>query len=94
MSSFALHDIFSKAKYGDMQAFVQKLRAMGYQQVELIDTTNGMFMSPWEAKWISRAALRCWWEKVKKKNTTSDLHLPQIGGHSIVHNMNQLYFCA
>ncbi|MBQ3938840.1 MAG: class I SAM-dependent methyltransferase [Clostridia bacterium] len=51
--TFALHDIFSKAKYGDMQAFVQKLRTMGYQQVELIDTTNGMFMSPWEAKWMA-----------------------------------------
>ena len=50
---FALHDIFSKAKYGDMQAFINKLRAMGYEKVELIDTTNGMFMSPWEAKWMA-----------------------------------------
>ena len=30
-----------------------KLRAMGYEKVELIDTTNGMFMSPWEAKWMA-----------------------------------------
>ena len=51
--TFALHDIFSKAKYGDMQAFVQKLRAMGYEQVELIDTTRGMFMSPGEARWMA-----------------------------------------
>ncbi len=50
---FALHDIFSKARYGDMHAFVQKLRAMGYEQVELIDTTNGMFMSPAEARWMA-----------------------------------------
>ena len=50
---FALHDIFSEAKYGDMQAFFNKLRAMGYEKVELIDTTNGMFMSPWEAKWMA-----------------------------------------
>ena len=50
---FALHDIFSEAKYGDMQAFFNKLRAMGYEKVELIDTTNGMFMSPWEAKWMT-----------------------------------------
>ena len=28
--SFAIHDIFSKSKYGDMQAFVRKLRDMGY----------------------------------------------------------------
>ena len=51
--TFALHDIFSKAKYGDMQAFVRRLQSMGYEQVELIDTTKGMFMSPWEAKWMA-----------------------------------------
>ena len=51
--SFALHDIFSKAKYGDMQAFVRLLRSMGYEKVELIDTTNGIFMSPREAKWMA-----------------------------------------
>ena len=51
--TFALHDIFSKAKYGEMQAFVDKLREMGYEKVELIDTTKGMFMSPWEAKWMA-----------------------------------------
>ena len=48
--TFALHDIFSRAKYGDMQAFVQKLRGMGYERVELIDTTQNLFMSPSEAK--------------------------------------------
>ena len=48
--TFALHDIFSEARYGDMQAFAEKLRAMGYKKVELIDTTNGIFMSPHEAK--------------------------------------------
>ena len=51
--TFALHDIFSKAKYGDMQAFVDKLREMGYEKAELIDTTRGMFMSPWEAQWMA-----------------------------------------
>ena len=34
---------------GDMQAFVQKLRDMGYECVELIDTTDGSFMTPKEA---------------------------------------------
>ena len=47
--TFALHDIFSKAKYGDMQAFVQKLRDLGYESVELIDTTDGRFMTRQEA---------------------------------------------
>ena len=51
--TFAIHDIFSKSKYGDMQAFVRKLRDMGYQRVELIDTTNGQFMTRFEAGWMA-----------------------------------------
>ena len=51
--TFALHDIFSRSKYGDMQAFVQKLRDMGYAQVELIDTTKGKYMSGFEAAWMA-----------------------------------------
>lgn len=51
--TFALHDIFSKSKYGDMESFAEKLRAMGYQRVEFIDTTNGIFMSPYEAGWMA-----------------------------------------
>lgn len=50
--TFALHDIFSKSKYGDMQAFVKKLKDMGYEKVDLIDTTSGRFMTPFEAKWM------------------------------------------
>ncbi len=50
---FALHDIFSKSKYGDMQAFVKKLCDMGYRQVELIDTTDGKFMKKSEAAWMA-----------------------------------------
>ena len=49
---FALHDIFSASKYGDMQAFVKKLKDMGYQKVELIDTTDGKFMKKSEAGWM------------------------------------------
>ena len=51
--TFAIHDIFSKSKYGDMQAFVRKLKDMGYEQVELIPTDSGRFMTPWEAKWMA-----------------------------------------
>lgn len=50
--AFAIHDIFSKSKYGDMQAFVKRLRDMGYQRVELIDTTDGKFMTKFEAGWM------------------------------------------
>ena len=51
--AFALHDIFSKSKYGDMQAFVRQLKDMGYQRVELIDTTDGIFMTKFEATWMA-----------------------------------------
>lgn len=50
--SFAIHDIFSKNKYGEMQSFVKKLKGLGYERAELIPTDNGKFMSPWEAKWM------------------------------------------
>ncbi len=52
-NALALHDIFSEARYGDMQAFMKKLRALGYEKVELIDTTNGRFMSKREASWMA-----------------------------------------
>ena len=48
---FALHDIFSKSKYGDIRAFVKKLKDMGYEKVELIDST-GRFMTKWESVWM------------------------------------------
>lgn len=35
-----------------MQAFARKLREMGYLKVELIDTTNGKFMTRFEAGWM------------------------------------------
>ena len=47
---FAIHDLMSEHRYGDMQTFVKKLKDMGYEQVELIDTTDGKFMSKSEAK--------------------------------------------
>ncbi len=51
--TFAIHDIFSKTKYGDMQSFIKKLKAMGYKKVELIDTTQGKFMTHFEARWMA-----------------------------------------
>lgn len=50
--TFAIHDIMSKGKYGDMQSFVEKLKSMGYEEVKLIDTTNGMFMTKFESTWM------------------------------------------
>ena len=53
--TFALHDIFSKARYGDMQSFIKKLWDMGYEDVRLIDTADGTFMSKWESVWMDLA---------------------------------------
>ena len=50
--TFALHDIFAKSRYGDMQAFVRKLKDMGCEEVRLIDTTDGTFMTKGEAGWM------------------------------------------
>ena len=47
--AFAIHDIMSRQRYGDMQKFCDELRSMGYEKVELIDTTDGKFMSRAEA---------------------------------------------
>ncbi len=52
---FALHDIFSFSKYGDMDAFVKKLKDMGYEKVELIDTANGMWISKTEGLFMELA---------------------------------------
>ena len=49
---FAIHDTFSKSKYGDMQAFVKKLKDMGYKEVRLISTTDGIFMKKSESGWM------------------------------------------
>jgi len=39
-----------------MQAFVKQLKDMGYQKVELIDTTDGIFMKRSEAGWMGLSA--------------------------------------
>ena len=50
--TFAIHDIMSKGRYGDMDAFVKKLKEDGYSDVRLIDTTDGIFLEQKEAKWL------------------------------------------
>ena len=47
--TFAIHDIMSKARYGNMQKFAEQLRAEGYEEVKLIPTDQGKFMSRGEA---------------------------------------------
>ncbi|MDO4538197.1 MAG: class I SAM-dependent methyltransferase [Coriobacteriales bacterium] len=47
--TFAIHDIMDRRRYGDMQAFVQELRDAGFERVELVPTTCGLFMEKAEA---------------------------------------------
>ena len=53
--TFAIHDLMSPARYGDMEAFMKKLKAEGYEEVRLIDTTDGTFMRKTEAAWLGLA---------------------------------------
>ena len=48
--TFAIHDIFTVQKYGDMQAFLEELKREGFESAELIDTTKGAYLSEVEAK--------------------------------------------
>ncbi len=50
--TFAIHDLMGPARYGDMDAFVRKLKAQGYEDVRLIDTTDGTFMGKREAAFL------------------------------------------
>ena len=43
--TFALNDEMKPRMYGDMEAFAQKLRDMGYEDVHLIDTAEEAFGS-------------------------------------------------
>ena len=42
---FALNDSMRPQMYGDMEAFARKLRAMGYEEVRLVDTAREVFGS-------------------------------------------------
>jgi SAM-dependent methyltransferase len=50
--TFAIHDLMSPRRYGDMEKFVRQLRQEGYADVHLIDTTRGMFMTHREASML------------------------------------------
>jgi SAM-dependent methyltransferase len=50
--TFAIHDLMSRRRYGDMGDFIQRLKKEGCQDVRFIDTTGGMFMEHKEAVWL------------------------------------------
>ena len=53
--TFALHDMMTSARYGDMDAFIAELKAAGYEKVEMIKTCEGMFMEKKESVWLDLA---------------------------------------
>ena len=55
---FALNDEMKLGMYGDMEAFVQKLRDMGYEEVRLIDTAKEVFGSHRRAAMMMLGASR------------------------------------
>lgn len=50
--TFAIHDIMSKTRYGDMEKFMDELRAEGYEDVKMIPTDRGMFVNHRDALWM------------------------------------------
>lgn len=49
---FALNDDMKPRMYGDMEKFVEKLRKMGYQEVQIINTAQEAFGSHRRAAWM------------------------------------------
>lgn len=47
---FALHDIMTLQRYGDMNQFVRMLKDQGYEKVHLLVTSNGKLISEKDAK--------------------------------------------
>lgn len=50
--TFAIHDLMSGSRCGDMDRFVKKLKDEGYEEMRLIDTADGTFLGKNEAKWL------------------------------------------
>lgn len=51
--TFAIHDIMDWMHFGDMDFFIQRLKMMGFEEVHLVDTTKGLFMSETESFFLS-----------------------------------------
>ncbi len=49
--SFAVHDLFSKKRYGNMTQFIQYLKDSGYEKVELIPTVGTSILSKKLSYW-------------------------------------------
>ena len=50
--TFAIHDMMEPVRYGDMEKFVEELKAEGYEDVQLIPTADGLFMNKLESRFM------------------------------------------
>ena len=50
--TFAIHDMMEPVRYGDMEKFVEELKAEGYEEVQLIPTADGLFMNKLESRFM------------------------------------------
>ena len=50
--TFAIHDMMEPVRYGDMEKFVEDLKAEGYEDVQLIPTADGLFMNKLESRFM------------------------------------------
>ena len=57
--AFAIHDLMEPSRYGDMDAFLRRLREEGFQEARLLPTADGTFMTRREGKslFLSGSAL-------------------------------------
>lgn len=65
--TFAIHDIMSRLRYGDMQKFMEELKSEGYEEVRLIHTDNGKFMSKLEGTLMMLVWFVLWFTVIAKK---------------------------
>lgn len=58
--------LFTKEKYGDIDAMLKKLQAMGYEEVKLVDTTEGLFMTRKRSNcFVLKRLSAVDWQKIK-----------------------------
>lgn len=53
--TFVIHDIMNPKHFGDLEQLRSRLLAMGYERVDIVDTTDGTFLSPGNAKLLGLA---------------------------------------
>ena len=82
---FALNDDMKPNMYGDMDAFAQKLREMGYQDVRLIDTAEEAFGSHRRAAMmmLGSSRLACGQKVIRPNRRVDHVQVGCCRGHAV-----------